>query len=181
MDSVRTRGSDVSIDDIAEDAGVSKPVLYGHFGDKLGLADAIAAFLADSVIGLSLESVNEDGDDVDFPKAIEAIVRSLVDLVEHEPELYGFLVRTIRVGERGFFDNSLVDVIRIRGGELAGQAEPGIDPAMAAVLVDGTFGFLLFAVESWKTTRGMSREQLVRTLVAAVVAGFSTATGRDHR
>lgn len=47
MDSIRARGPELSLDDIAADSGVSKPVIYGHFGDRLGLADAVAVELGD--------------------------------------------------------------------------------------------------------------------------------------
>lgn len=175
MEAIRRHGPEVSVDDIAATAGVSKPVLYGHFGDKLGLADAVATYLADSVFGVSLAALDDGDPDVGFTRAIEAIVGPLVDLVESEPEIYGFLVRTIRRGENGFLDNALVDVIRLRGGQLVAMAGPTIDPDLTAVLVDGAFGFLLFAVESWQDSRVMPREQFVATLVDVVIAGFGAA------
>ncbi len=180
MEAIRAHGSDVSIDDIAATAGVSKPVLYGHFGDRLGLADAIAVALADNVTNEAADAVGgPDADELDFPAAVGVIVTSLVDLVEHEPAIYGFLVRTIRSGDRGFFDNALVDVIRERGGALAEIANPHIDPGARAVLVDGAFGFLLFSIESW-AQRGMpSRAELISTLTHSVVAGFGAAAARS--
>ncbi len=178
MDSIRDRGADVSIDDIAADSGVSKPVVYGHFGDRLGLADAIAVVMADGVTDVTIEAVErqaEAGHGIDFEAAIAAIVSSLFDLVETEPAIYGFLVRTIRSGDRGFFDNALVDVIRERGGRLVEIANPRISEEARAVLVDGAFGFLLFSIESWKLRRTPSRDRMVRTLTRSVVAGFSSA------
>lgn len=178
MDSIRERGPGVSLDDIAADSGVSKPVIYGHFGDRLGLADAVAVVLADGVTELTVRALDETagrGPEPAFQVAIGAIVTSLVDLVEREPSIYGFLVRTIRSGERGFFDNALVDVIRERGGRLVELANPGIPRELREVLVDGAFGFLLFSIESWKTTRELSQEELVEALTDATVAGFGSA------
>lgn len=178
MDSIRERGAEVSLDDIAGDAGVSKPVLYGHFGDRLGLADAIAVVVADEVTATTVAAVERkaaEGAEIDFGAAIAAIVTSLVDLVENEPAIYGFLVRTIRSGERGFYDNALVDVIRERGGRLVEFANPAIPADAREVLVDGAFGFLLFAIESWKATRHPPRGETVAMLTAAVVSGFDSA------
>ncbi|MCB1010521.1 MAG: TetR/AcrR family transcriptional regulator [Microthrixaceae bacterium] len=183
MDSIRDRGAGVSVDDIAADSGVSKPVIYGHFGDRLGLADAIAVVMADGVTEVTLQAVQRQaelaeagqGQGIDFEAAVAAIVSSLVDLVETEPAIYGFLVRTIRSGERGFFDNALVEVIRERGGRLVEFANPNISTETRAVLVDGAFGFLLFSIESWKLRRTPSREVLVDTLTKSVVAGFTAA------
>lgn len=178
MDSIRERGAEVSLDDIAADAGVSKPVIYGHFGDRLGLADAIAVVVADDVTAVTIAAVEHraaEGAEIDFEAAIGAIVSSLVDLVEDEPAIYGFLVRTIRSGERGFYDNALVEVIRERGGRLVEFANPRIPTDAREVLVDGAFGFLLFAIESWKASRRPSRDATVAVLTAAVVSGFDSA------
>jgi len=174
MKAIRRHGPDVSIDDIAADAGVSKPVLYGHFGDKLGLADAISVELAERATVLTAAALAED-DRVDLRVAVVAIVEALVGLVEDEPAIYGFLVRTIRSGERGFFDNALVEVIRERGGLLVGLINPAIDQQWSRVLIDGAFGFLLFSVESWQLSGSPPRDQLVRTLADVVVEGFRVA------
>ena len=183
MAAIREHGSEVSVDDIAKGVGVSKPVLYGHFGDRLGLADAIAVAMADAVTGAASETVEAAAPDplgpgsdrIDFGAAAEVIVTSLVDLVENEPEIYGFLVRTIRSGDRGFFDNALVDVIRERGGALVEAANPELAAELRGVLVDGAFGFLLFSIESWAQRGAPSRAELERTLTDVVVNGFSTA------
>ena len=42
MEALRTHGRDASLVEMASVAGVSKPVLYDEFGDKQGVADAIA-------------------------------------------------------------------------------------------------------------------------------------------
>lgn len=180
MDSIRRRGAEVSLQEIAHDSGVSKPVLYGHFGDRLGLADAIAVVMADDVTDTAMDEVerlSEPGGEIHFDAAVRAIVASLIDVVEQEPAIYGFLIRTIRAGERGFFDNALVDVIRLRGGRLVELANPRIDRDVREVLVDGAFGFLLFSIESWKATGAPGREELVEMLTDAVVAGFASAAG----
>lgn len=177
MDSIRARGPELSLDDIAADSGVSKPVIYGHFGDRLGLADAVAVELADEVTDFTVRALGDTagrGAEPDFQVAIGAIVTSLIDLVEREPSIYGFLVRTIRNGERGFFDNALVDVIRERGGRLVEIVNPGIPRELRQVLVDGAFGFLLFSIESWKTSRALSRDDLIEALTEATVAGFGS-------
>src|SRR2546421_7329441 len=40
--SIRELGPDVSMEQIAAEAGVTKPILYRHFGDKDGLCEAVA-------------------------------------------------------------------------------------------------------------------------------------------
>jgi len=64
MDAIRALGPQATMTDIAERAGVSKPVLYDHFNDRLGLTVAVVAKLAqtvasDAVRGLLLEPKND--------------------------------------------------------------------------------------------------------------------------
>ena len=174
-DAVRHRGVDISIDEIADWAGVSKPVLYSHFGDKLGLADAIAASLAERITNAAAESYLS-APPQDFREVVAPIVEALILLIEDDPAVYAFLVRTIRAGERGFFDNALVGVIRERATGLVSSVAPAGDGDTLRVLIDGAFGFLFFSVESWQTTRTPRRDVLIRTLVDAIVAGFEGAT-----
>src|SRR5256885_11504493 len=49
MDAIRALGPQATMTDIAERAGVSKPVLYDHFHDRLGLTVAVVASLAQTV------------------------------------------------------------------------------------------------------------------------------------
>src|SRR4051794_15209047 len=51
MDAIRALGPQATMTDIAERAGVSKPVLYDHFKDRLGLTVAVATNLAQTVAG----------------------------------------------------------------------------------------------------------------------------------
>src|SRR5581483_949637 len=46
---VRGRGPHVSVDELARASGVAKPVLYDVFGDRRGIAAAVAGELADMI------------------------------------------------------------------------------------------------------------------------------------
>ncbi len=88
VESARTtigaHGPSTSIGDIAAAAGVSKPLIYETFGDKAGLADAIAADLVAELI-----------DDMhDLSTGIDRFTQFMVA----EPRLYRFLVQSIRSG-----------------------------------------------------------------------------------
>src|SRR5580704_18590923 len=49
MAAIRRHGPTVSVDEIAAQAGVSKPVIYAEFGDKAGIAEAFALARAEQV------------------------------------------------------------------------------------------------------------------------------------
>lgn len=171
MAAIREHGPDVSIDELAAAAGVSKPVLYDEFGGKLGIADAIAVELAERVERKVLADLVAGGG-FDLPSAVRAVVDGLVTLITDEPALYSFLVRSIRSSDRGFLDNALVRVIHERAGVVLGALAPTVAADHVAVLTDGVFGFLFAAVESWQATKQPPKDELVATLAAVIGEGF---------
>ncbi|AZI58144.1 TetR/AcrR family transcriptional regulator [Nakamurella antarctica] len=65
-----------AMDDIADRAGVSKPVLYQHFPSKLELYLALLSETADELVAALRAAINEtDDNDVRVHRAVEAIFR----------------------------------------------------------------------------------------------------------
>jgi AcrR family transcriptional regulator len=177
---IRAQGPDVSIDDLAAAAGVSKPVLYDEFGGRLGIADAIAVVVAGRLEEQVLSELAERGI-TDLDLAIRAVIQALVDLVGDEPELYVFLVRAIRNSDRGLLDNALLGVMHDRASLLVGFIAPGVPAAHLRVLTDGLFGFVFAAVESWHTTKEPDRRELVDTLTDVIRTGFANVAEQQAR
>lgn len=173
MDAVRRKGGDCSMDDIARAAGVSKPVLYSAFGDKRGVADAIAVTLAHDLERRSAAELA--GRPLDIPSVVRASIGALIDIIDSEPELYQFVVRAIRSGDRGLLDNALVQVIQERLAVLVGLLLPGLDVVRLRALSDGLFGFGFAAVESWTSHRELTKEELIDALSTVVQAGIEAA------
>lgn len=171
MEAIRRQGPDLSIDDLAAAAGVSKPVLYDEFGGKLGIADAVAVVLAEQVEQQVLGALLGGGG-FDIQIAVRAVVDGLVTLIDGEPELYAFIVRSIRTTDRGFLDNALVRVVHERASVLVGTIAPDVSAEQVDVLTDGVFGFLFGAVESWQATRQLDKDTLVDTLAVVIGEGF---------
>lgn len=183
MSAIRDQGPDASLVDMAAVAGVSKPVLYDEFGDKRGVADAIAVFFAGR---LEQQVVSEltTGEPINVEIAIQSFVTALIELIDSEPNIYAFLVRQIRSSERGFLDNALVEVIHERGLMLirlfvAGGG--GVDEAELELVTDATFGMVFGAVESWQSRRTtISKERLVKTLSTMIETGLLELAGRER-
>ena len=85
---IQRDGPHVSMDDIASEAGITKPVLYRHFGDKDGLYMALTErYIAELVV--ALRSAVEAGD----PRSrLAATIDAYLSYVEREPERYRFLL-----------------------------------------------------------------------------------------
>ena len=153
---IRSIGADASMADIAAEAGISKPVLYHHFGDKAGLAAAIAdRFLVD--LGHSLDGIFTNADD---PRAAvaEAFVVFVV-FAEREPALHRFLVEGSQGTGRG-------------AGELP------VLPALAAQLElrsIALMGAVFEGVGGWLDHRTLTRDELIATLADLVGNGVAGA------
>ncbi len=149
--SART-GPDVSVDDMAAAAGVSKPVLYAEFGDKVGhrRGDRRRARRARRAGG-------DRGDEprravASLSGAITVAINRFIDIVIDEPEIYAFILRSIRTSDKGLLDNALIRTLEGRFQLVASGARPGADPDLVHVVAAGTFGFILASVESWRET-----------------------------
>ncbi len=182
MAAIRLNGADVSLVDMAKAAGVSKPVLYSEFGDKQGVADAIAvalvtrveADIVTRVVGdLNLETALTDGA-VNPRRAITEMVRVLIDLIDDEPDVYKFIIRSLRANDRGFLDNALVRVIHERSVFFLRFFSADVEPADVEVVVDAAFGMILGAVESWQSNRAVPKDRLIELLSGAIYAGLDS-------
>ncbi|MGB4744847.1 MAG: TetR/AcrR family transcriptional regulator [Candidatus Microthrix parvicella] len=158
MDAVRAGGGDVSVADIADSAGVSKPVLYAEFGDKNGIADAISVVLAD-IVELRIPQATGSPSDPPIREIVTAYIDGLVDTVVAEPELRSFIMRSIRSEDRGLVDNALARVVRLRAEVLVGNVGIEVPTDVLTIMIDGLFGFALSAVESWQSVGSPSQDE----------------------
>lgn len=176
---IRAGGPDVPVEEMAAAAGVSKPVLYDEFGGRLGVADAVAVSLAEQVqLTVAAELATAGGFDIDT--VVRRIVGALVSVIEDEPELYAFLVRSIRSSDRRFLDNALVRVVHDQGSMLISLIAPGTTPAALDVLTSGLFGFVFAAVEAWVETKEPDRETLVELLSEIIRTGIQTVAAHPR-
>lgn len=173
---VREGGADQSIEDLAGRLGVSKPVIYATFGGRSGVAEAMSVELASrmqSSVVAQLGPMLDDGTyDVTVDRVVDLIVEGLLALVEQEPEIYAFIVTTIRGERRGVLDNALAGVVSEHIHPIIEVATPSLSADGQAVLTDGIYGLALATLESWQTTRALPREAVVRMLTTIILAGL---------
>ena len=86
---IRRHGATVGMDEIAHEAGTSKPVVYRHFGDKAGLYQAIVDWVNDFIWGhLNLE----DPAHAEPRELVRSLADTYLTLVERDPEVYQFVI-----------------------------------------------------------------------------------------
>jgi AcrR family transcriptional regulator len=176
MAAIRVHGPDVSVDEIAAEAGVSKPVLYAEFGDKVGIGEAIAVELGDRGERVVVEEMSRAGG-LEMRRALTVAINRFIDIVIDEPEIYAFILRSIRTSDKGLLDNALIRTLEGRFQQLARILAPDADPELVHVVAAGTFGFILASVESWRETKRPDRDVLVDHLAAILVQGFAATGG----
>lgn len=166
---IRRDGPDVSMEAIATEAGITKPILYTHFGDKAGLADALADRLSSSIAG-SLGSTVVAGD---LRGTVTAMIAAYVEMVENEPNVYWFVVSGVvardQPGVRKLIDDSGALVAEVLRTQLRAA---GLDEQAAEPWAFGIIGLVDQAVGWWLARRTISRDSLVEHLAALVGDGL---------
>ena len=80
---VRAGGRDTSMDEIAAEAGITKPILYRHFGDKDGLHEALAERYVEELKEALLPAGKARG----ARERLAATIDAYLAYVEREPAL----------------------------------------------------------------------------------------------
>ena len=168
---IRSIGADASMADIAAEAGISKPVLYHHFGDKAGLAATVAdRFLGD--LGRVLEGIFSDADD---PRAaVAAAIETFASFAEREPALYRFLVEGSPGTGRETVELPVLPALAAQVAAFLVTGFGSTDPA--PVLEAKSFALLGSVFEGvgwWLDRRSLTRDELVTVLADLVCDGVA--------
>jgi AcrR family transcriptional regulator len=169
---IQRRGVVVSMDEIASEAGITKPVLYRHFGDKDGLYQALTERYVDE-LKTALKPATEASEPRD---RLAAAIDAYLVYVEREPERYRFLLHASEQPRRA---QIVADFRRRHIAECAFTAEDnlrraGIDPGFAEPWAECVSGMIRAAGTSWLESRSLPRERLVDYLTTILWEGFSS-------
>jgi AcrR family transcriptional regulator len=170
---VQREGSAASMNLIAAEAGITKPILYRHFGDKGGLYRALAARHTDQLLERLRAALLTRGG---LAARTRATVDAYLAAIEERPQVYRFLVQRAAVEEpdvRGDVEG----FVRRFGDELAAgiRNEPtlrGIDQTRATVWAQGIAGMVQATGDWWLDHPEVPRATVVEELSALLIAGF---------
>jgi AcrR family transcriptional regulator len=169
---IQRRGVEVSMGEIASEAGITKPVLYRHFGDKEGLYQALTERYIDG-LKAALEPATEAAEPRD---RLAAAIDAYLVYVEREPERYRFL---LHASEQ---PRTAAIVAGFRRQHIAGCAftaednlrRAGVHPGFAEPWAECVSGMIRAAGTSWLDTRSLPRERLVDYLTTILWDGFAS-------
>ena len=92
---IRRAGPGASMDAMAAEAGITKPILYRHFTDRAGLVTAVADRFADALTTeLDAALLSNQGPRDVLVQTIDAYLA----FVERDPSLYRFVVQGVAAG-----------------------------------------------------------------------------------
>lgn len=166
-------GPELHIGHVAQQAGVSKPVLYRQFADK---ADLLAA-LQERGVAMLVDRVMPALDDSLPPlDRVRGAIDGFFSLLEEHPNLYWLAARTIPAGPRG-------EGTGVRAGKALTAAELtrifdeglhffGLDTRGAEPWAHAIVGMVQNTAEWWLEKRTMSRQEVVDRLTEMVWANI---------
>jgi AcrR family transcriptional regulator len=170
VDAIRTIGPNASMEQLAAQGGVTKPILYRHFGDREGLGRAIGEHYAIVLMGRLVEPLETD----EPRQLLWRTVDAYLEFLEDEPQLYAFL--TSPGGARPDLEQAgaMVQAVALKvavriGDQMRAQ---GLDAGGAEPFAYGIVGMVHQAGDWWIRNRTMSREALTTYLTTLLWSGF---------
>ena len=168
-------GPQASMNAIAAEAGITKPILYRHFGDKGGLYRALAARYTEDLLSRLRAALATRGG---LAARTRATIDAYLSAVGEQPQVYRFLMERAAVEEPGV-RGEVQGFVRRFGDELASgmRAESAleVDERRALVWAHGIAGMVQAAGDWWLDHPEVSREQMVEELTALVFGAFAGA------
>jgi AcrR family transcriptional regulator len=174
---VRRSGSASTMNGIAAEAGITKPILYRHFGDKGGLYRAFAERHIDRLLDRLRAALGTHGG---LRARTAATVDAYLSTIEEEPQVYRFLVQRAAVevaGVRGQVEG----FVRRFGDELAAgmrterELAAAVGEQRAYVWAHAIAGMVQATGDWWLDHQEIPREQVATELVALLWDGFAGA------
>ncbi|MEV0822319.1 TetR/AcrR family transcriptional regulator [Nonomuraea rubra] len=170
---IMKEGPGVSMAAIAAEAGITKPILYRHFGDKHGLYQALADRHVRTVIAQLRPEFAATG--ADLRGRARAAIGVYLDLISANLNLYRFLFH--RAGaEDSRIRSHMTSLVRSLGEELGGvlAAERAVpDPTRAQVLGHAFVGMVQTTGDWWLDHPEVDRDQVVEGLVDVIAGALS--------
>src|SRR3954471_3258448 len=168
-----------AMDDIAERAGVSKPVLYQHFPGKLELYLALLDTHCDAIIAKVRAAMNATPDN---KERVKGAVRAYFDFVDHESEAFRLVFESDLRNDPAVRER----VERVEQGCIAAVtdtvvSDTGLGTAQAEWLASGLVGAAGQSAQFWlangRRTPKAEAEGLVAALIWRGIASFPLQDG----
>jgi AcrR family transcriptional regulator len=164
-------GPDVGMDEIAAEAGVTKPVLYRHFADKADLYLAVGSRATELLMAEIVPALADDGAIYD---RIRRAVGCYVIFVDEYRELYRFLVLRPHPAKQNLVQQDKTKIAAVLSDLLEAYLKLfRMDTTLAGPSAYGIVGLVQGAGEWWlEHPTAMTRDQLTEHLTMLIWHGI---------
>jgi AcrR family transcriptional regulator len=179
---VQRDGPTVSMASIAAEAGITKPILYRHFGDKGGLYAALAERHTEHLLQVLQEALEAGGT---TRERVERTIDAYLATIAAEPQIYRFLVHSAEFATAAEAHGQVQTFLR-RFSELLAlgvASELGLPAgsARAETWARGIVGMVQSAGDWWLLGGAPERDAVVRELADLLWGGYPEAAARRDR
>ena len=160
-----------SLEEIAERAGVSRPILYSHFGDKQGLFEAVVSEQIAMVQRVVVESIAGPGKPREL---VERGMRAFFAYVHENPEGHAVLTRDapMHVSDTGLgvmLDGLVTNITEVLAGQIRAM---GLDPSPAPIYANALVGIGAHVGRWWRDHPEVSLDQVTTQTTDLIWSGF---------
>jgi len=171
-------GRDLGLDQVALEAGVTKPVIYRHFGDRAALLDAMAERATNLLMERLMPALYDDGA---IRPRIRASVGAFVGFLDDSPNVH-LLFRRRLPGQGGdvvdagreFVSGALTGLLADYLGSLGFE-----EPELVQVWGQSLVGAVQATAEWWLVHRTMKRDVVTEHLTVLIWAQID-GIARQH-
>ncbi len=167
------RGVDgTTVEEVAARSGVSKPVVYEHFGGKEGLY----AVVVEREMRELLERITSALSTAGHPRELlEQAALALLDYIQDSSDGFRILVLDSPVASEGGTFSSLLSDIARRVEHILGRefAERGYDTALAGLFSQSLVGMVALTGQWWLQVRSPGKDEVAAHLVNLAWNGLS--------
>ncbi|MGI5127035.1 TetR/AcrR family transcriptional regulator [Pseudonocardia sp. CA-107938] len=162
-------GPEFGLQQVAARAGVTKPVIYRHFGDRAALVEAMGDRATNLLMARLMPAMFAERP---LLERIRLTIEAFLGFIDESPRIYRFFARRVPAEgrdvagvDKAFVAEALTSLMR--------EYVLPFDPAaarLAPVWAHGTVGFVQNAAEWWLDSRAVSRDELADNLTALLWA-----------
>ncbi|NMD55249.1 MULTISPECIES: TetR/AcrR family transcriptional regulator [Tsukamurella] len=151
-----------TIEEVAAKAGVSKPVVYEHFGGKEGLYAVVVDREMEMVLEVFSRAMLEDRSKT----RIEQIALALLTYVEERADGFRILTRNSSVEHSGGYSTLLNDLVGQVESHLEGEfSTKNLDPGLAPLYAQALVGMVAMTAQWWLEVRDPPKEAVAAHIV----------------
>lgn len=162
----------VTVEQIAAEAKVSKPVVYEHFsggevdGKEYGTKEALYAVIVDREIAELLRAIQSGLDAVHPRLILEQTTMAMLTYIEENDEGFQILVRDAPTGMAGAFSNLIADIgARVQHLLAREFKRRGLNPKLAPLYAQSLVGLIALTGQWWLDERKPGKKDVAAHIV----------------